>query len=675
MSVSSISSSSVKKGTLLNFSYSASSIMQIAEQKIAEAKTVYDKIVTESNHTFDNVVAPMAMLANKQLSDLSVISFLGYVSTEKEIRDASNEATKKEDEFFIDTYTREDLYKSVNAVYQNKAEMDRLCDEDKRLLNRLISNFQDNGLGLDKGARESMKLMNKRLSEISVQFKKDVDDDTGRVLFTREELLGLPETFFEDRETETVDGVEKFVVTTKYPDIIPVLEYAKRETTRYRIWFTNKTRCPKNIKLLQEAVELRRKCAKLLGYKNHAEFKLKDKMAKMPEAVMEFEHNLLEKLQSLADKEMEELETLKKADKEAVGEVYNGFNDWDFSYYNNVIKQNKHNIDMEELKQYFSLNSVLAGILGTYENMLGLRFVRVENTPVWHPDVQMYEVWNAEVNTFAGHFYLDLHPRDNKFSHAAAWPLRKRFVMPDGSFEYPVSALVTNFPKPTSSAPALLTHDDVVTLMHELGHVFHNICAKAKWSRFSGTSVERDFVEAPSQMLENWAWDPSVLQKFAVHYKTGEPISKELTSKLVAAKNVNSGMNNLRQIFFGLYDMQIYSTDEDLDVNKLYNDMLEKISRRKIGDKDTVWPVATFGHIISGYDAGYYGYLWAEVFSADMFETRFAKEGLDNKQTGKDYRNEILLPGGSRDAALSLERFLGRKPQSDAFLKSIGLTN
>ncbi|KAJ1836885.1 metalloendopeptidase, partial [Coemansia sp. RSA 486] len=221
----------------------------------------------------------------------------------------------------------------------------------------------DNGLGLDKEARESMKQMKKRLSEISVQFQKNVNDDTGRVLFTREELLGLPETFFEDRETETVDGVEKLVVTTKYPDIIPVMQYAKLKNTRYRIWLINKTRCPENIKLLQEAVELRRKCAKLLGYKSHAEFKLKDKMAKTPEAVLEFEHDLLDKLQSLADKEMEELETLKKADKEAAGEVYDCFNDWDFSYYDNAIKQNKHNIDMEELKQYFSLNSVLAGIL------------------------------------------------------------------------------------------------------------------------------------------------------------------------------------------------------------------------------------------------------------------------------------------------------------------------
>ncbi|KAJ2605991.1 metalloendopeptidase [Coemansia sp. RSA 1722] len=639
VSASTSAASSVSaKETMLEFGFSAKDIEQTVQQYTAEANEVYNQVAAVSDPTFDTVVYPFAMVDNKQATMKNVIGLLACVSTDKDIRDACEEAEKTFSKHCIDVYTREDLYKGVLAVYENKAEMDKLCDEDKKLMKRLVDNFLDSGLGLSKEDRNALKEMNKRLSDLKVEFSQNISADKSKMLFTREELAGVAESFFEDRETQAEDGIEKYVVTTKYPDQIPVMEYAHSEETRQRLLLLSATRCPKNIELLQEAVILRRKAAKLLGYKNHAEFALKDKMAKTPETVMEFANDLLNKLSVLADQEAKEFETLKRADKAAAGQKYEGLFKWDYCYYDTKIIQNKHNVDQEALKQYFSVEKIVPGILNIYENMLGLHFIKVQNPPVWHTDVEMYEAWEDDKQTFVGHFYLDLYPRDDKYSHAAMFPIRYGDMKSDGTFNYPAATLVTNFPKPTSSAPALLTHENVTTLLHELGHVFHFICSRTRWSDFFGTNTQWDFVEAPSQMLENWAWEPSVLQKIAVHYKTGEPLPEDLMNNLIASSIRN------------------------------------KLSAFKPGSNKT-WGAATFGHVMGGYDAGYYGYLWSKVFSADMFEARFKKEGLFNKQTGRDYRKEILLPGGSRDAMVSLEKFLGRKPQNSAFLKAIGLAS
>ncbi|KAJ1642177.1 metalloendopeptidase [Coemansia asiatica] len=526
------------KESMLDFNYSVENIELTVKQFIAEANKVYDQVASVVNPTFETVFYPFAMISNRQGTKRNVFYLLANTSMDKATRDACEEAEKIFSKFDIDVYAREDLFKVMSAVYENKAEMDKLCKEDIRLVEKIVEDFLDNGLSLQKEDREKLKEMKKHLSELEISFGQNVSADKSSILFTREELAGLPESFLEDHKTQDKDGFEKYLVTTKYPDLFPVLNYAQNEETRQKISFLNNTRCPENIELLQEAVEIRRNSAKLLGYKNHAELIVKKKMAKTPESVMEFENDLLAKLTVLAKQEIKEFEKLKKMDKEAANEEYNDLFAWDWDYYGNKIKEKNYNVDQEIIKQYFSVDKVVPGILSIYENMLGLHFVKVENPPVWHPDVEMYEAWEADKSKFIGHFYLDLYPRDNKYSHAAMFTLRSGTMKPDGTFEYPSSALVTNFPKPTF---------------------------------------------------------------------------------------------------------------------------------------DKTWRVATFGHIMGGYDAGYYGYLWSKVFSQDMFEARFKKEGLFNKQTGMDYRREILAPGGSRDASISLEKFLGRKPQNTAFMRAIGL--
>ncbi|KAJ2308324.1 metalloendopeptidase [Coemansia sp. RSA 2706] len=570
---------------------------------------------------------------------------------------------------------REDVYKVVRAVYTNQDEMAKLSAEDRRLVEKTECEFRRSGLLLSQDKREELSQLKKQLATIVQQFTRHVNEQVGKVWFTKDELMGMPASFFEDRETVEEAGSVKYQVTTQYPDYIPLMKYAQSEATRKSMYVVYGTRCPENVSLLQEAVDIRQKIAKMLGYATHSQFMTEVLMSKTPEAVIEMETDMRARLTPLAQQELVELEALKKEHVEAAGQTYAGFYRWDLSFYNNLLMEKKHQINSEQVKEYFPLAQVKQGILDIYQQMLSLRLIKVDNPDVWHPDVDLYEVWEATEDTFVGHIYMDLFPRDNKYQHAACFYLRRGYEQEDGSREYPAAALVTNFTKPTSTTPSLLTHREVETFMHELGHAFHHMCAQTKWACFQGTAgVERDFVECPSQMLEYWAWEPKVLQKFAHHYKTGDVIPVDLINKLVAAKNHGAGILNIRQVFLGTIDTTIYNSTEPVDINSLYNRLGDEIGLISSGDTQT-FSVATFGHIASGYDSRYYGYLWSESIAADLFKTRFMKDGIDNPQTGLDYRREILAPGGSRDAMDSIVKFLGRKPNNQAFLEFIGLSN
>lgn len=334
-------------------------------------------------------------------------------------------------------------------------------------------------------------------------------------------------------------------------------------------------------------------------------------------------------------------------------------------------------MDHDKVKQYFPLDHVTARMLDIYQDVLNIDFERIEHDPQpWNhetpEDVKLIRVRDRDSKELMGYFYLDLFPRSGKYSHAACFPIQPGYQLEDGSYQVPVAAMVANFTKPTSSSPSLLRHSELTTYFHELGHVMHCICSKTKWARFHGTSVEGDFVEAPSQMLENWCWDESVLKRLSSHHISKESIPEELTKSLILAKNAGVGMFYLRQLFFGVFDMHIHSleTDDKCDTTELYNRLREQVSLVP-GQKGT-FPAATFGHLMGGYDAGYYGYLWSEVFSSDMFVTKFKPlQDIAGPKAGMDYRKYILLPGSSRDGMDMLKDFLGREPSQDAFQDSI----
>ncbi|KAI9598436.1 thimet oligopeptidase-like protein [Syncephalis fuscata] len=638
--------------TLINFQLNPDQVKTLGNSIIQRSREVYDGIaaVSDTNSNFDTVIRPLAELENWSSAEENVITFLQYVSADKVLRDASMEIDKQMQEFNIESAMRLDLYQRVQAARANTpADAPALPEAD----------------------RNKLKEIKKKLADLSIDFSRRINEDVTSVAVDEANLDGMPQDWIEGLAKN--DAGQR-IVTMKYPDFFPVMKLCKVEETRKNILFANETRCKENVETLEQAIELRKNAAKLLGYDNHAAFKLEVKMAKNVPAVDSFLLDLRKRLYVLAEKELDVLRRVKKEEKESMSQSNDGqINAWDFQYYSRLLKEKEYDVNDELIKEYFSMPSVTAGMLKIYETVLGLKFKEIQNPPVWHPDVRLFEVTDTASNDIIGHFYLDLHPRDGKYTHAACFGLRPGCERKHGGRTLPAAAMVANFSKPTADKPSLLKHDEVTTFFHELvGHVMHQICSKVHWSRFHGTAVERDFVEAPSQMLENWCWDSSILERLSAHYvRKDEPLPKELIKKMVEAKNLNAGLLNLRQIFFGTFDMTLHSSDEKLDSTVLWSKLREEVTLIK--NMSNTWGASTFGHIMGGYDAGYYGYLWSEVFSADMFFSRFEKEGVENPKTGMDYRECILRPGGSVDGSQMLRNFLGRDPTMDAFLHSIGL--
>ncbi|KAJ2888744.1 metalloendopeptidase, partial [Coemansia aciculifera] len=368
--MSASASSSAAKGTVLNFNLSSADIERIAEALIAQDKKLQDSVAAEANPTFANVIVPIATLHNEQLADGCVIAFLQNVSTNKDVRDASSAANEKLKAYEIECKMRVDVYRAVRAVSDNPDEMASLGPEDHRLVEKIEQELRHYGHALSKEKREHLGKVKTRLSELAIKFKRNINEGDNRAVFMREELEGLPSDFFEGRATEPVNGQEGFVVTTKNPDFFAVMGKAKREETRKSMYLVRSQRCPENIPILQEAVGLRLEAAQLLGYKTHAEFALENKMAKEPAAVLEFIANLRSRVNVLAEKELNEVVALKKADMEAAGKVYTDFYGWDSRYYSNLVKKQKHNVDSEVVKQYFPIKEVTRGMLEIYQNML-----------------------------------------------------------------------------------------------------------------------------------------------------------------------------------------------------------------------------------------------------------------------------------------------------------------
>jgi thimet oligopeptidase len=651
----------------LNFSLSALEIREQTAELLRKSRTALDSIakIPPNEYSFPSVIKALALLESEFTTEIAKLNFPQYVSPNKEVRDACVEATKLIDQFQIEKSMRVDLFIAVKAVSDKLPS--NLHPESKRLVEKMMLEFELNGLGLDDSKRAQLKKHREKLADLEVQYSNNMNEDSSKVEFTKDELAGCPEDFFSSLQVNESTG--KYILTMKYPDVFGVLRNAENENTRKRMEIAFSTRSPQNLPLIQEAIKLRQECALLLGYKEHTQVRLLNKMAKKPENVLNFLSDLQSKLAPLGSAQLKKLQEMKSKDSSSP------FMSFDFGFYNRKLVQKEYSVDHEKIKEYFPLEHVIREMLTIYETVLGIRFNIVEGGPTWHSDAKLYEVSSKESGKAIGYIFFDLHPRDGKYTHAACFQLQPGYELADGHRQLPACALVCNFTKPSGDRPSLLNHDEVVTLFHELGHGMHDMCGKVLYGRFHGTNVEYDFVEAPSQMLENWCWEPEILKKLSKHYKANEALPDELIAALVKSKNVNSGLVYLRQLFFSKFDMYIHSAEYQSSsepVDKVYQRMRGEISL--ISQPDESNPIASFGHMMGGYDAGYYGYLYSQVFSADMFVSRFRKEGLLNEACGRDYREKILQPSGSRSGSECLISFLGREPTNEAFLESIGLS-
>ncbi|MCB0272308.1 MAG: Zn-dependent oligopeptidase [Bdellovibrionales bacterium] len=634
-----------------------------------EVQTEIQKIIDDKDDVvFSNSVEALEYIIADYMREVSLLTFLAYVSPDKQIRDAASECEVKTDQFMVETFSNEKLFARVKQMKESKS-YDDLKGHQKRLVDDFYKSFVANGLNVsEKASREKILTLNKELAELSSIFSKNIQEVKDDVWVTKQDLDGLEESFIEALEKKK----DKYKLTSDYPIYFPVMKYAKNEKIREKVSFIYGVRGGnENVQILENIILRRDEIAKLMGYENHADkvISLSDRMAKSYTEVRSFLNQLIDDLKGSFEKEFEQLQEFKCKETNCKSAKDTKIHQWDYLYYLERILESQGDLDIERIKEYFPLDQVTKGMFQIYEKLLGIQIKEAQTTDKWFDGIQFFEVFDTKTNKKIGSFYIDMFPREGKYSHAAVFGLVKSQENSDGSVVLPMVAMVCNFNPPTKDRPSLLTHDEVETYFHEFGHVMHGVVAKTQYGSQGGTSVARDFVEAPSQMLENWVWKKEPLQLLSKHYQTGKPLPNDMLQQMLKLKKVNQAIFYMRQLALASIDLDYHSMKTPVDTTKVWNDRFSSMTH--IDPQEGTYRQASWGHM-TGYDAGYYGYLWSKVYAEDMFSV-FEKKGIMNSVIGLRYRREILEPGGSKDLNRQLKRFLRREPNNKAFLKNLGL--
>ncbi|KAK0383367.1 hypothetical protein NLU13_9280 [Sarocladium strictum] len=667
-------------------------IIPTTRQLLDRFKKVRDEIVQTVNPDtacFRNVLQPVIDVENETNGGIAVIAMLQYASPIAEARQASERAVALMSESWSEAKAREDIYLLIKAVHEKGEDLNA---EQQQYLKKELKDYQRFGHGLLSPAQiEEYSRTRNKIEELQQQFNRNVREEDSGLLFSLEDLEGVPaDDLSRFNEEKGPDGQELRLVRFRRAEITSVLKYATKTSTRKKLFIAGAARFPENDRLFKQIVTLRDENARMLGYSSHAAFRIEKRVAKTVDWVEDLANKIEEALLPVAQKEMDKLRAIKAeflqthgaGDDDSPEDV---LNPWDVDFYSRIASD-ALSVDVKKIAEFFPLEHVQPAMLDVFASCLQLRFVRAPPELVdqskWHPDVEAWCVWDdreASKDEFIGYLFLDVVWRPGKYKGNQCVNLQSGHIAKDGKRVYPATILMCSFAESPVSPSPLLEHSQLVTMFHELGHGIHDLVSRTAYTAFHGWNAPSDFAEAPSTMLENWCWLPHELKQMSCHYtklgaETPERIPDAMIESLVRSRSMNRALWFLRQLALARYDLAVHNPPshqscEEMNPAEIYAEFYDRLTLVNHPCPDQRgYPHADFTHLVSGYDAGYYSYLAAQVFAADLFETVFARNPRDRARW-EDYRRSILEPGGSRDGLEMLTTFLGHVPDASALLK------
>ena len=681
-------SSDLDSNPLLRFEFEipfdqikAEQVEPAIDELLRDAQARLDRLAgDEENRTFENTLLALEAITERLEHAIGIVGHLESVATYPELRAAYNAVQPRVSEFYTGIPLNENLWRQLKN-YAATFEAAQLGGTPARFLKKTLDAFRRNGAELDAAGKARLTEINVELTKLTTKFSENVLDATNAfelLIENESKLAGLPPSAVEAaRQSGEEKGVNAWRFTLKEPSYIAVMTYLDDEETREHVYRAFSTRASDeafdNRQVIANVLALRSEKARLLGYDNFADLVLEERMAKKGAGAQDFVRSLTRRTQKAFQKESDELQDSRRA---LEGEDTPGLQAWDLGYYAEKLRKAHYEFDEEELRPYFPFGSVLEGLFDLAGQLYGITVKQCTDVPVWDPAVTHYTVHDND-GTSLGAFYADFFPRENK--RGGAWmdslitgTARKDDLRPH------LGVICGNLTPPVAEKPALLTHREVETLFHEFGHLLHHLLSRVEIRSLAGTNVPWDFVELPSQIMENWCWEREALDLFARHYETGETIPGELFQKLKRTRNFRSASGQMRQLGFGTIDLALhidYSLESDGDVMSYAFDLLQSFSPVKLPSDNAM--IAGFSHLFAdpvGYGAGYYSYKWSEVLDADAF-TRFAEEGIFSAKVGREFRDQILSKGDSEDPAKLFRSFMGRDPDPEALMRRLGLAD
>jgi Zn-dependent oligopeptidase len=631
--------------------FTPSQLEAVAEKHIEKLKKdlLVIKSIPKDKRTFENSILAIEKAGLPEI-ETNTIALLSYVSPDEKIRKVTAKIILELSKKQLDVMQDKELFRAFNE-YKPK----NLAEDHLRLYKDLKRSFENMGFHLSAAKEKELVKIKKEIGDIDQQAGLEINNDRRTILCTKAELEGLDEGFITKLPKDKKTG--KYIVSTDYPEFKPFAKNAKNNIKRKELIDQDSLRGgKKNLERLAKILILRDQKSKILGYKNHAEYVLEEKIAKNPANVEKFLVSNLSKLKIDYQKLIKKIEKVKGSKLEY----------FDYEYYFNEFIKNNYSVDESKIKEYFELNNVLSEIFKLFGGLFKVSFVRNTEIKLWHEDVFMFDVMDG--NQKVAHLAFDLFPRKGKYGHACHWSMAHGSYNEElKAYDAPMSVIIANYAKAEKNNPSLLTFWDVEAFYHEFGHACHALLTRAKHGSQSGTSVRQDFVETPSQLFEMWLDDNEYLKSISSHYKTDEHLSLDVIEKIQAMRNVQALDQNFRTFVLALFDLKVHLNPK-AKILAIRDKILKDYGYFKIS-KTSLWP-ASFGHIFGGYDVGYYGYMWALVYSYDVF-SRFKKEGIMNKKVGMELRRKILEKGDSEDPIKLMTDFLGRKPNNKAFLEAL----